>query len=1064
MDINIIAGKCNEQNDKKIFELLKNRDKTKEHIIIAPDRSLFEIERRLFDELNESCFFDVSVMSLTKLSKKIVTKTTKNILTKQSGVALVKKLLIENKSELKSFGKACEYLGFAECLFETICLLKSCNISCSDMVVTDDNTYENLKQKDIKLIYSKYEEFLKNDYTDSFNQLKVFADAITHDFAKDICFYFIEFDDYTALMQLIIGKLARHSNKFYITCTYSADSNNQNIYTNKVYYDLIDLFKFEGLHCNINKLISNDVVVNNLLGYNVVKSENKNDRFEIINFENVEDEISYAIMNIYKLVQTRDINFGDICVVLPSMQTYKNRLKKELLAYNIPYYFDESEMLGDQCLIRTINDICVLINSNFSASDLSHVLKNELLAFDKNNVLIYDKFLKATGRHGTYCFEYLDLNDEKILDFICKVKSWISIAKKESTVSDYLSNIIMPIYDYLSANFDIITTQMTDLEVRTFNQTSTKFLNCVKDYESVFGDNIINFDDFLETMFSYFESTNISLPPITSNTLFIADFESSYITNYKYLYILGNVEGKLPSYKMDNGLVTDDEIARLPNAKQINPTIKLINARKLFKLFDMVMRPTNKVILTYALNSLEGKLYPNNLIKSLTTIFDMDILNGSYVLDLINNSLDKIDVTNLALNNLNKSRMLDNVLLLNKNWKVYSTYPNYREMLNLMVKKLGSEDIIKLLNNNTSVQENIKLTSANMFKNNTTSVSQIETYYQCPYKHFCRYGLRLNNFETSTLKPNDIGTIIHRVLKITMPDMLRCSDIDKILKRADEVTLYVLGFEEYKYILDNPSNSYTIKSLRKEIGRIVSGIIDELRCSSYKPQKEYLEYGFESGELTSRGIKIKGSIDRIDTWGDRFIIIDYKTGDSSFDNYSQVSSGKKLQLLVYAKAFANKTKLKPGGAFYLPISNALKKSKDDFYKFTGVMDGDINNIYAVDNNLSSPGYKSKVLYLSTAQNGEMYKNSGFLNRMCVSSEDMEYLLNFAIKQVNLAVDNIIKGDITPRPLVMDNMSACDKCEFVGLCNYLGGNEREPRNVMTIEDLKEFEKEMEDNGV
>ena len=244
MDISIIAGKCSEDNNRRIFEILKNRDKSKNHIIIAPDRSLFSIERRLFEELNESCFFDVSVMSFSKLSKKLLCfQNDKNILTKQSGVALVKKLLTENKDKLFTFGKATNFIGFASNLFETICLFKSCNISCDDVYVSDSKSYSNLKQKDIKLIYTEYEKFLQEKYTDSFNQLKLFADLIDRDFCENTCFYFVEFDDFTALMYLIMSKLARFSDSFFVTCTYGKENNNSNIFSNKVYYDLIDLFK-----------------------------------------------------------------------------------------------------------------------------------------------------------------------------------------------------------------------------------------------------------------------------------------------------------------------------------------------------------------------------------------------------------------------------------------------------------------------------------------------------------------------------------------------------------------------------------------------------------------------------------------------------------------------------------------------------------------------------------------------------------------------------------------------------------------------------------------------------
>ena len=177
MDINIIAGKCNELNNKHIFSLLKSRDKSKKHIIVAPDRTLFSLEQRLFDELDESCFFDVNIVSLTRLSKQLLIGNNKaNILTKQSGVALVKKLLSENKDQLLAFGKAVNFIGFAGTLFETICLYKSCNIAPNDIFVDDSLSYSNLKQKDIKFIYSKYEEFLQHDYTDSFNQLNFFGD------------------------------------------------------------------------------------------------------------------------------------------------------------------------------------------------------------------------------------------------------------------------------------------------------------------------------------------------------------------------------------------------------------------------------------------------------------------------------------------------------------------------------------------------------------------------------------------------------------------------------------------------------------------------------------------------------------------------------------------------------------------------------------------------------------------------------------------------------------------------------------------------------------------------
>ena len=100
MNINIIAGFCSEINNSHIFELIKNRDKTKNHIIIAPDRSQFSLEQRLFDETGEKCFFDVNIISLSRLARSVISNNSRRILTKQSGVALVKKILEDNMDNL----------------------------------------------------------------------------------------------------------------------------------------------------------------------------------------------------------------------------------------------------------------------------------------------------------------------------------------------------------------------------------------------------------------------------------------------------------------------------------------------------------------------------------------------------------------------------------------------------------------------------------------------------------------------------------------------------------------------------------------------------------------------------------------------------------------------------------------------------------------------------------------------------------------------------------------------------------------------------------------------------
>jgi len=1060
VDINIIAGKNSEKNNKHIFSLIKNRDKTKRHIIIAPDRSLFSLERRLFDETGEQCFFDVSVTSISKLSKTLL-KQDKNILTKQSGVALVKKLLIDNKDKLCAFKKSTSYMGFANTLFETICLYKSCNISCNDVYVDDSQSHSNLKQKDIKLIYTEYEKFLQNDFTDSFNQLILFSTLINKDFCNNTIFYFVEFDDFTSLMYSVIEKLSRYSEKFYICATYGKGNNNSNIYSNKVYYDLISLFKSQGLEYKINHLEDNsrtleNILVNNLLSYNKIeKFVGDNDKIYVNSFESVSDEIRYTIAEIYsKVLNDSNLTFSDFAIVLPNLDDYITLLKSELKKYQIPYFVDKNDILIEHVLIRNLFDCFKMILGDFTLSDFTNLLKSELLNFDLSAINDLDNTLHKIGARGYECLNTKHTSDSEVIEFENLILNLRNTSKEISSCKCFLEKVVLEVYNYLIKKLDIYLQKINSLDNRIFNQVIGKFEDINKDFLSVFNSIECSFEDFVETYYSYFESTNISLPPITSNTLFIADFNSSYLSTYEHMYIFGCNEGVLPKFKLDNGLVTDEEIQKLPNADKINPTIAMLNNRKTFKLFDILFKG-NYLTLSFLTANSKGKLYPNNLILSLIQILDIDIKNASTILDLINNSFNELNIDNVIFNNLTPQVATINILMLVKNWETYKNNANYRALVSTLFNANYSNSLDCLINDSHEY-ENIG--QVNLFKNNFTSVSQIESYYSCPYLHFSRYGLRLNKKQEYKLQPNDIGTIMHAVLKKLIPFIMKnLEDTNEIILKGKTYLKELLQTENYAIIVNNPTNAYIIKSLYNELERVCVALVNEIKCSDFKPNFKYLEYNFQYDRPS--GVKIRGSIDRVDTSGDNFIVIDYKTGDNSFDNYNQVYSGKKLQLLVYAKAFEEEFHKNLKGVYYFPLSNAFSKDEVN-YRFNGVTYKSKENILAIDNNLANCNYKSKILNLTTGKSGDFYKSS-YYDNLCLENDELKYLLDFAIKQVDKAIDNIRMGDIKPHPIRQGQKIVCKYCDFKGLCNYLGDNEKLEVAVPSINDLKQ--KEEKDGG-
>jgi ATP-dependent helicase/DNAse subunit B len=117
------------------------------------------------------------------------------------------------------------------------------------------------------------------------------------------------------------------------------------------------------------------------------------------------------------------------------------------------------------------------------------------------------------------------------------------------------------------------------------------------------------------------------------------------------------------------------------------------------------------------------------------------------------------------------------------------------------------------------------------------------------------------------------------------------------------------------------------------------------------------------------------------------------------------------------------------------------------------------NIVDVDRGLVNSNYKSKTVNLYTTSTGKLYSSS-FYKNMCISADDFNYLLDFAISQVSKAIDRILLGSIDPRPLKDGGWTACDYCDYVAICKFAG---KEYNEVIDIPDMETLKNIGENNG-
>ncbi|NMB19814.1 MAG: hypothetical protein GX979_03025 [Firmicutes bacterium] len=198
------------------------------------------------------------------------------------------------------------------------------------------------------------------------------------------------------------------------------------------------------------------------------------------------------------------------------------------------------------------------------------------------------------------------------------------------------------------------------------------------------------------------------------------------------------------------------------------------------------------------------------------------------------------------------------------------------------------------------------------------TVSQLNSYANCPYQFFCSYVLKLTPDEEASLEldAREHGNFIHHALQAFWEEYL-----EGPLPLVDDAQGKIEGLLRSEYAKEGVSPSSTrIRTMRNFIRHDLS-----LVQRGFRPH--YLERRFQGLAIdTPKGpVALRGRIDRIDGNADgAYVLYDYKTG--SAPQINSMMEGKDVQIAAYLLAARD---ILPGGlnvgAAYYVIGDRSRK-------------------------------------------------------------------------------------------------------------------------------------------
>ncbi len=1013
MKIKVVTGGSLYLSSKNLIKQIDVGDLTSKHYVLVPDRFSLQVENLIMDLCDLESTFNIEVLGLSRLANKVLKELgIKGETLSSDECLLLTQQAIENvKHEFVSFKKSS--INFAQEVSKVIAQFKSSRLAPQD--ITSKNCSQTIKNKyhDLALIYREYETLIEGKF-DANKLLTLFSNLVLEsEILKNINLYLVGFDSFTSEMFDIITTLAKSASSVFIALPKATTLGNAFIYEDDILHKLTDVCNEEGITIEVqeckDELNKNQIAICENLYSENLKQAGADDFFHPIACQSLLQEV----MTVGKLINAyvrRGGHYNEVVIACSNLDKYKPYLDRCFDELEIPFFADKSQTADKLVLSNSIINFLKVVATGFAKEALLDYFSMPIIKNDNQN-LILQKIILNNVHGKNKAFKYLlSLAENEFAGFenLCSCKTCHDCVKVISVFIESHKKCYECLLDSIKSDYLF--------EYNLNLQTEDYILKALESINKYQGQYEISVNEFIKKLQLLLSFNEVSTVPTYVDSVMVGDATSSYFVETKNLFVLGGGEG-LPRVLQDNGLVSDNEIFSVNFIKALEPSIRMLNRRNRFKLFNLLLLAKDRLFVTYrSINDDGKKIETPGFVESLCKIFAAAPKRASNYFRSLNNENDENFVYGLgskksAIKELaggGKSRFISN-----------------RQMTSL--SKALNFDIAGLWLNRENVNCDLQKL---YFPKDSTKVTQLECYFSCPFKHFVRYGLKLEAREDGEIKPRDIGNICHRMAQLfVMKNIDSLGELDDVAIQIfiNQTFTKILEELSLENILEEEDGIAIINFIKHQCNIILTRIVYEQKYSAFKPiaLEKQLEGISIPIEGKNKSLKLQGKVDRIDRFDNFFRIIDYKTGKVD-PILKDLAYGDKLQLFIYQKAIGEMLEIVPSGVFYFDCKFDFKEDEGEVL-LKGLV---INDDKVISNSDKRLGVQEKSDLISVATRKAVKNNSSFKGA-AICKTNLFNLAEYASRLASKALGEIFDGFILPKP---DDFS-CEHCDYRGICLY-----------------------------
>lgn len=899
------------------------------------------------------------------------------------GAIMLLRKLVGDGKELRCFHRSVQFAGFAEKLYDTIAQLIASDVT-PDMLNGADGAL-GAKTQDIKRVYETYLAATQGRYVDASALLRLLPQAIlTSGYLDGADVYILNFDRLTALHRRAVQAIRRRAAHTYL---------------------------YEVAEKTDAKL-------------------RENAQITVYAAPDAATELKAAAARIRNDVYERGYRYGDFCIVTAGAEY--GMLRRVFEEYGIPFSTDDKYPLALHPSARLL--LCAL-----DAAD-GRLKRDKLVRLSK--IVLTGVDARESAAFENYCNRYRVDYKGFLAPFAREGESLAESARQK------LLNVIIPLQSKLKPFMDAeafaeAAQSVLDgakhlddfLSPYDLKSMRDKLYELVSLMREIMGGGSYPLETLTATLKEGIAGAKIAYLPTLSDCVAVGAPEQFRGQRFKRVFVLGFNEGVLPSVTEDCGVITDDEIDCLEAlGAAVEPKTEEVNARARSELLHL-LASCDRLFLSAVVT--DGGSKPSGLLRLIEKSNPVVRYSRADEMERLAFAPDGLSLARAA-----GCKSAATELFVNGAGRGRAARAPY---LSTLAAALG--DDVKGLLNGGARDCTLRRRYDVFFKKSTVYISQLQTFFSCPYRHFLEYGLSLKERPDGTVSPKDVGVILHRIAEL----FARGRRFENPVQEAERIFDSLLA-GEFKDFADLSQSAK--RRMREEGVRLCRTVAAQLTGSKYAVLGEEMLFSATGNAPLSspavtlsdgRKISVVGVVDRVDVCENKARVIDYKTGfigSGATDIFSlkKLYYGVKFQLQFYAYIL-KRNGYDVSGMFYFPVNNNWADG-EDYCRMTGAFDSDLSSVFEMDTSLREGG-KSALFNVNLRVNREgglsMYRNA-----LAFTRAELDAMCEYAAAIFFSGVRDVDDGFIRPLPYREGDRTACDYCPYSSVCALDG--ERTVRNL------------------